>query len=160
MDTWAEFSVIMGGAAAALVGLLFVAVSIRADFVSRSGAVRSRLAQTLTIFLGLLASSILLAVPNPARWMLGVELFAVSMLMTTAHVILNRRAQSGADRRRLGPILDRVNPNITTAVLIGLCGLVLVFGLEAGLFLLAAAALVGFVGGAVSAWLVLVLPED
>ena len=160
MQEWADFAVITGGAAAALVGLLFVAVSIRADFVARSRAVRSRLAQTLTIFLGLLGSSVLLALPNPALWILGVELLAASILMGTAHVVLNQRAARGADRKRLGTILDRINPNVTTAVLIGLCGLVLLFGFEAGLFLLAAAALVGFVGGAISAWLVLVLPED
>lgn len=159
MEGWAEFTVITGGAAAALVGLLFVAVSIRADLIARSKALRSRLAQTLTIFLGLLGAAVFVSLPNPAVWVLGAELIAVALAMGAAQIVLDHRAENDADHNALGRILDRLNPSVTTAVLIGLSGLVLVFGFEAGQFLMAVAALVGFVGGAISAWLVLVRPD-
>jgi hypothetical protein len=159
MKGWAEFAVISGGAAAALVGLLFVAVSIRADVIARSRGLRSRLAQVLTIFLGLLGSSILISLPNPAVWVLGVELIVASLLVSTALIVLDHRAERSSDRQPLEKVLDRLNPNVTTGVLIGLSGLSLVLGYEQGLFLLPLAAMVGFVGGAVGAWLVLVRPE-
>ena len=160
MDGWAEFTVIAGGAAGALVGLLFVAVSIRADAIARSRELRSRLAQTLTIFLGILCASILVSLPNPELWMLGVELIVAALLMGAAFISLEHRAKGGdATRSRLGAFLDHFSPNVTTAVLIGASGVVLLFGLPVGLFLLAVATLIGFVGGVVGAWLVLVRPE-
>ena len=158
MDEWGEFAVITGGAAAALVGLLFVAVSIRADVIAQSRSLRSRLAQILTILLGLLGAAIVLSLPNPARWVLGIELVLVAVLMTIAFIVLNHRAES-AERKPLEKVLDRLNPNVTTAVLVGLSGLALILSFEPGLFLLALAAVVGFVGGAIGAWLVLVRPE-
>ena len=130
-DGWAEFTVIAGGAAAALVGFLFVAVSIRAEAIARSRSLRSRLAQVLTIFLGILVACIFVSLPNPADWVLGVELLVTSAAISTALIIFGRRAESD---RESDP-LERVNPNVTTGVLIGLTGLALVFGLEAGLLL-------------------------
>ena len=160
MQAWSEFTVITGGAAAALVGLLFVAVSIRAEAIAGSTGLRSRLAQILTIFLALLTSCILVSLPNPAVWVLGIELIVASLIMAVAFIVLDRRAERSADQVPLERALDRLNPNVTTAVLIGLSGVALVFGFEAGLFLLALASVVGFVGGAIGAWLVLVRSQE
>ena len=158
MAGWGDFAVITGGASAALVGLLFVAVSIRADHIAESSALRSRLAQILTIFLGLLIASIAIALPNPATWVLGVELIVVSLLMAASLIVLNRRAERAGTVAPLERILERINPNVTSAVLIFLGGSSLVLGFAEGLFLVAVAALVAFIGGVVGAWLVLVRP--
>jgi hypothetical protein len=160
MTEWSDFTVIAGGAAAALIGLLFVAVSIRADLVSRSRGLRSRLAQVLTIFLGLLGTSLLVSLPNPSLWILGIELMGAALIIGLALAVLNHRAERGEDRELLEKTLDRLNPNVTTAVLIGLSGIALLVGYEWGLFLYAAAIVVGFVGGVTGAWLVLVRPTD
>ncbi len=159
MEHWTDFAVITGGAAAALVGLLFVSVSMRADVIAKSKGLRSRLAQILTIFLGILGSCILVALPNPAEWVLGIELIVAALALGAAFIVLDHRAERGGDRVPLETVLDRLNPNVTTAVLIGLAGITLLFGITAGLFFLALAALVAFVGGAIGAWLVLVRPE-
>jgi hypothetical protein len=159
MDGWGDFAVIAGGASAALVGLLFVAVSIRADTIAHSLSLRSRLAQVLTLFLGILASCIAVSLPNPATWVLGIELLVIAATVTTALILLDKRAKRDREPDPLERILDRINPNVTTAVLIALSGLVLVFGIGAGLFLLALAVVVGFVGGVFGAWLVLVRPK-
>ena len=45
-------------------------------------------------------------------------------------------------------------------MLVALAGVALVFGLDAGLFLLALATIIGFVGGVIGAWLVLVRATD
>ena len=56
----------MGGATGALLGLLFVAVSIRAEPIGRSNELRNRSAQTMALLLtGVLASAIL-TVPGQA----------------------------------------------------------------------------------------------
>jgi uncharacterized protein YhhL (DUF1145 family) len=160
MKAWSDFTVITAGAAAALVGLLFVAVSIRADTISASKGLRSRVAQVLTLFLGLLASSILVSLPNPATWVLGVELIVVAILTGVALLVLDDRAERATEREWLERVLDRLSPNFTTAILIGLSGIALAFGFEWGLFILALAALIGFIGGAVVAWFVLVRPQE
>lgn len=160
MDEFGDFAVIAGGAAAALVGLLFVAVSIRAETIGRSVEVRSRVAGILTILLTILVAWLCVALPNPARWVLGVELIVVALAAGAAFIVLNVRAENSGDRTAIGRVLDRVNPNVTTAVLVALAGVALVFGLDAGLFLLALATIIGFVGGVIGAWLVLVRATD
>src|SRR3954466_16245082 len=50
MDKWHDMGVVTGGAAAALAGLLFVAVTLRIDTIAAAGDLRSRAAQTLTLF--------------------------------------------------------------------------------------------------------------
>jgi hypothetical protein len=50
----------MGGATAALLGLLFVAVSIRIEPIAKSAELRNRSAQTLSLLLtGLLVAALL-----------------------------------------------------------------------------------------------------
>ena len=50
LKAWDTFAQIIGTAAAALIGLLFVAVSIRIASIARSQELRNRAAQTLTLF--------------------------------------------------------------------------------------------------------------
>jgi hypothetical protein len=156
VEDWGEFALLSGGVLGALVGLLFVAVSIRADALDDS--VRARVGQILAIFLGLLTAVLCLSLPNPTISILGGELVVTAILLAIPLGILNRRARrERRDRREL--VLDRVNPSVTTAVLLRVCGLGLLAGVEAALFLLPVAVTVGIVGGAVGAWLVLVRPR-
>lgn len=47
---WANFAVITGGAAGALTGLLFVAVSLNSQRISRHAGLRAQAGQTLVLF--------------------------------------------------------------------------------------------------------------
>jgi hypothetical protein len=160
IEGWTDFAVIAGGASAALLGLLFVAVSIRAEAIAAAAELRSRVAQILTVFLALLTACIAVGIPNPAGWILGVELLVVASVAGTVLAVLDHRAKAEAAGRRVAMILDRINPNVITSVLIGLAGLALLFGFGAGLFLLAGAVVVGFVGGVAGAWIVLITPPE
>ena len=51
MSGWGDFAVVTGAATAALLGLLFVAVSIRVETIAKSAELRNRSAQTLTLLL-------------------------------------------------------------------------------------------------------------
>jgi hypothetical protein len=66
LEPWSTFAEVAGTAAASLIGLLFVAVSIRIDFVARSQELRNRAAQTLSLFGTVLLTAILIAVPDRA----------------------------------------------------------------------------------------------
>src|SRR3954453_11175826 len=93
MPGWSDFTVVTGGAAAALMGLLFVAVTLRIDAVSRARDLRSRAAQTLTLFALALVAAFLLAVPGQPQWVFGAELIALAAFGGIAMLALNKRAE-------------------------------------------------------------------
>ncbi|MEN4478352.1 hypothetical protein [Mycolicibacterium cosmeticum] len=72
MPGWDTFAVIVGGGA--LVGLLFVAMSISATQIGSSASLRGRAAQTLVVFATLLLLAILLAIPSQSDRVIGAEL--------------------------------------------------------------------------------------
>ena len=64
MPGWDTFAVIIGGAAGALIGLLFVSVSIRIEVISASPDFRNRSAETLSLF----TTVLLVGVSKKVAW--------------------------------------------------------------------------------------------
>lgn len=155
MTGWSDFIVVSGGAAAALMGLLFVAVTLRIDAVSRAPDLRSRAAQTLTLFAVALVAALLMAVPRQPPCVFGAELIALAMLGGVALIALNTRAKRVPHQNPIARVLDRVGPNITTIVLIGAAGACTALHLTWGIYLLVPAALAALIAGVVSAWVFL-----
>src|SRR5262249_35464947 len=112
---WGDFAVVMG--AAALLGLLFVAVSIRVETIARSDELRNRSAQTLTLLLTGLLACALLAVPYQDDWALGAEYLVLALVVTGVALSLDRRA--GTERgSAVGRLLDAINPTFVTCSLL------------------------------------------
>ena len=174
MGAWQTFAGIAGAAAGALVGLLFVAVSIRVDAIAASRALRDRAAQTLVLFGTVLFVALFLAIPDQTYEALGGELLALAVVTSAMLVYLNRRAHGALNRpaqgdpkaepdstTRLAVLLHTAVSNTITLVLLAVAALLLVFGLHAGLYVLVAPVIVAFAGGVVSAWLLLTrLPTE
>jgi len=103
---WDTFAVIIGGAAGALVGLLFVSVSIRIDVISASPDFRSRAAETLSLFMTVLLVAALLAIPGQRPWEFGVELVALAVALGGRAVLAgptgDREPEYPADLPRAG----------------------------------------------------------
>jgi hypothetical protein len=156
VEAWATFAVIVGSAAAALIGLLFVAVSIKVDAIAASAELRNRSAQTLGLFLTVLFIGALLAIPGQSLRVLGAELIALALLSATVLYVLDRRASGDGPGQALGRLLDEVAPNAITSVLLLASALVLVSGVHAGLYVLVAPVLVALAGGVTSTWLLLI----
>ena len=76
IEAWSDYGVAVVGAAAALTGLLFVAVSINSAWFSSSAAHRGRAGQALVLFVVPLATGILLLIPGQTTAALGVEIAA------------------------------------------------------------------------------------
>ena len=155
LETWDAFATIAGGAAAALTGLLFVAVSIRADYIARSQELRNRAAQTLLLFGTVLVIAILMAIPGQGYRALGAELLALAAIASAGLLVLDRRAKASRTNQAIARVLEAVTPNLVTSVLLLAAGIVLVLDLEAGLYVLVAPVLTALLGGVVSAWLLL-----
>lgn len=160
MPGWEDVAVIVGGAAAALIGALFVAVSINIQVIGRSTELRNRAAQTLVLFGGPLTLSVLLAVPDQPDVVLGAELVTVAVLTGTTALVLDRRAKRQRDHTILGHLMEVTTPNAATAVLTAAGGVILLIGRPAGLYLLIPAFIATLIGGALNAWLLLTRITD
>ena len=103
LEAWDTFAEISGSAAAALTGLLFVAVSIRITYIARSQELRNRAAQTLSLFGTVLIISVLIAIPRQAYRTLGAELVVLA-------VIAGMASTSWIDARRARGVIRRSGP--------------------------------------------------
>jgi len=155
MADWGVFATIVGGAAAALLGLLFVAVSIRIQVIAGSTELRLRAAQTLSLFTAMLLVAVLLAVPGQPARVLGIEVIVLAVLTAVTLLVLDRRATAPSPTP-LGRAIQRINPNVVTSVTLLAAGILMVVVGEAGIYVLVAAVFVAFVGGVLSAWVFLI----
>lgn len=155
MEAWDTFAEISGTAAAALTGLLFVAVSIRVAYIAKSQELRNRAAQTLSLFGMVLLVALLIAIPRQAYAALGAELVILAVLTGAGLYILDLRAKGDRSNEAIAPVLQAVTPVTVTSLLLLAAGIVLAIGVPAGLYVLVAPVLIALVSGIVSAWLLL-----
>jgi Ca2+/Na+ antiporter len=160
MHEWDTFAVVLGGSAGALVGLLFVALSIHASRIANSADLLGRAAQTMLIFAALLLTSLLMSVPGQLDRVLGVELIALALLIGAFLILLERLAKTVESQQSLARMLDRVNPSLVTAGGVGLTGVLLVCGVGWAHLVLVPAACVAIIGGLASAFLLLTKLSD
>jgi hypothetical protein len=85
---WQNFYLLVGTAAATLVGLMFVAITFGANLVTKetSNTVRSFIDPTFTHFVQVLLTACLIAIPVMGAWLLGSVLLLMSALRSLALV--------------------------------------------------------------------------
>jgi uncharacterized membrane protein YbjE (DUF340 family) len=153
---WASFFTALISAAAALTGLLFVAVSINLDRIIKGGRfLPARAAETLAVLLLVLIGSAVSLIPQNTR-LIGIEalILALPMLAVTVYIQLRHRAASRAD-----PLFWTVSRMASTAaatVPATIAGISLAAHWGGGFYWLAAAALLGIIGAVYGAWVLLV----
>jgi hypothetical protein len=145
LEPWHDFAVTVAGLAGALTGLLFVALSIKSAALEGSVSLRSRAAQTLTLFLTSAISAIVLVAPQP-RLGVAVELLVLAAVSGAALFILDRRAGHDSTSS-VARYIEAASPNMVTSVLTGVAGLTLLLQGGGGLYWLIPAVLAGLVGG-------------
>jgi hypothetical protein len=160
LSSWENFAVIVGGAAAALLGLLFIAISIRVNLVAASTELRSRAAQILVLFGAVLVVAILLVVPEQPMPVLGAEFVVLALGLGVGLHLLERRAGELSGDQRIGPVLELVSPNTITALPLLTTGIILICDQQWGLYVLVVPVLAAFVGGLTNAWLFMVRLHD
>lgn len=98
---WSDFADVLVAIAGALTGLLFVAVSIKADLLASSRNLSARAAQSLCLFMTAVMLALVLAPPQP-RVVLAAELMLLAVTLTVVMLILNRRAGHATARSVTG----------------------------------------------------------
>lgn len=152
---WENFFVAEVGAAAALTGLLFVAVSINLSRVLAYAQLPGRALETLIMLLGALASASLGLVPGqPAKW-LGAEILVVGALAWLLPVRMQLRVRTRAGDPRHWMLTRVVTHELATLPFVA-CGVSLLTERGGGLYWLVPGVVLAFVAAIANAWVLLV----
>lgn len=146
----ANFFLAAAGAAAALAGLVFVAVSINLGRIVASKYLADRASETLMLFMGVLILAILGLVPSQGRIALGGEVGTTALILWTAAV---RRQLRALRDPALDPMARRwiwlrtLGAQATTLPFI-VAGVLLLAGGEHAMAWILAGVIGGFIAGA------------
>jgi modulator of FtsH protease len=152
---WTDLFVATAGAAAALAGLVFVAVSINLERILHFQGLPERALQTVLMLLSVVVISVVALLPGQDRVALGLELLVVAAVYTAGLALTSRTSLPTSEQPRSW-LVGRL-------LLLGLGAVPFVIGAfsvlaEAGGGLYwVAAGIVGAIGGGVAnAWVLLV----
>ncbi|ALE74140.1 hypothetical protein AD006_23635 [Pseudonocardia sp. EC080610-09] len=155
MEAWSEFGVAVTGAGAALIGLLFVSISINLRQIIGSALLQSRSAFALLLLLVPTASAMLLLVPQtPAAF--GVELLVLAALVCPGLLWQARPGVRPPEQPVAVRLASTVTPAVCTAGGVLVSGVLLVTGSTAGLYVLVFTVLAAFAGALTTTWVLLV----
>ena len=155
IEAWSDYGVAIVGGAAALTGLLFVAVSVNSAWFSSSEAHRDRAGQALVLFVVPLVTGVLLLVPGQTTTSLGIEISAFGVLVGRLLIALGQ-VELGDEPRAI-VVVDRVSPRVLITIALLACGASLIIGHFGGLYWLAAAHVGALLAGLLNAWIFLLV---
>jgi hypothetical protein len=83
VEGWHDFYHVIGDAAAALMGLLFVSLSLNVGAITRKANADLRLLaiQTFTSYISTLMFALIFLIPDPGRWSLGGPLLGIDLIV-------------------------------------------------------------------------------
>ena len=151
---WANFFVAQCGASAALLGLLFVSVSLNLARILAFPTLPERALLAMLLLLAILVVASLMLIPSQPIRANGVESLAAGALIAAAAGAAKTRARLGGAYRRyfIGDLAFLAGATAPYFIAGGL----LFAGLEAGFYWLAAAILLSTAKAVSDAWVLLV----
>jgi len=154
---WQNFFVMTGGAAAALSGLLFVAMSLHAKAIMENRFFRTRAIGTLTSLASQLLISGAVLIPGQPVVLLGVyvEAAALVFIALTARQVLTRGRDAPAMAGRWTHRLIEMVGGTIWLVLFNIAGVSLLIRAGGGLYLLAAVMFFMFAWNIYIAWILI-----
>jgi hypothetical protein len=157
---WSDFALAHVGASAALLGLVFVGLTINLREIVASGQLVHRALETVMLLAGVLATSTVVLIPGQVRAavsaeliVLGAGLFAVVYFLQRDAAIQSVDASTGPPR---SSVPARRAIGLGVPVLYAVAGLTLWATAGGGLYWWAPAVLLSYFGALVNAWILLV----
>jgi hypothetical protein len=154
--SWTEFGTAVAAAAAALAGLLFIAISINLRQILDEDGLPSRAAQTLILFTTPLVTAVLLVVPGQARLALGLELLGLGLLVGGGQLYLDLSSGHTEEDTMWRRLAGRVFPAMVNCGCLAAGGATLIAQAGGGLYWLVPSVLVALIFGLVNVWVLLV----
>ncbi len=151
---WTDFFVAETGAAAALAGLVVVAVSINVEKILASQRLVLRAAQTIGVFVNVLLIATFGLIPGLSHVVMGGLTVLTTGVNWIAAIRISIRTGIDPDRRRTSIQNYMVWHAAFIPMLIG--GVLLMLGNPDGMYWISAGIAISFVVGVVNAWVLLV----
>ncbi len=150
LPAWHDLFVASAGAAAVLLGLTFVGLTIHVERRGLDGTRRGLAIGSATSLLYALVASLLMLVPEGIPYVQAAGLMLIGLLgLISAEAALANAREGGLTRARLG--LQFALPGVAIGLLL-LAGIALALGIEAAVWGAAGVVLVLIVTGTQSAW--------
>ena len=154
-EAWNSFFVAAVGAAAALAGLLFVALSINLSHIISFASLPGRAAETIILLMEALLISAVTLIPGQSARVLGVEILIVSVAGWLLPVTIQARSRRFVDEGRTYLPLRVLSVQVATVPPV-LGAVSLLAGTGGGLYWIGAGVLLLFLVSVFTAWVLLV----
>ncbi len=160
-DQWTDFALAQLGASAALLGLVFVGLSINLKDVIGSRQLVNRALEAVLALGGVLVASTAVLIPDQSMDALGVELLVVAVLVlcVTIRLQLGAAAQVATPGHRGPPrssVLVRRIFGLGGPILLAVAGAMLLAMEAGGLYWWPAAIVVAYLGALTNAWVLMI----
>lgn len=155
-EQWHDLFVAVAGASAALLGLLFVAVSINLERILSFKGLPERALETLMLLLGVLLVSIVALMPGQSHVALGLEVLAIATTMTLIAVRLPVLSGDGSGHEELSWKVSRWSVRIAAVGPLLIGGLFELLTIGGALYWVTAGVAFAIIGAVASAWVLLV----
>jgi hypothetical protein len=154
LEGWSEFNVAVAGAAAALAGLLIVALSVNVAVIAKTPSLSARASSAIgTLVLAVVATMVGL-IPAQPLWVIGLEIgvgLVVAWVMQVHTMRVVSREDNSAARRAAKTI-----PGLLPLVAFTLGCIMLLLGNPGGFYAVAAGAILAIINAVVFSWVALV----
>jgi modulator of FtsH protease len=155
IEGWHDFYSVINAAAATLVGLLFVSLSMNVEIITHEGNadLRELALQTFVNFLNLVVVSVLFLIPLQDPLGLGLPLLGISLggLIINLNLYLKtRRSQNHVWERR--DITRRFSTPLLSYLVMVVVSVSLILGQTGGLYWLVPVMIVLIIGASVNSW--------
>ena len=158
---WESFALAQVGASAALLGLVFVGISINLRDIVGSGSLVHRAGEAVILLGSILAVATVVLIPGQRRDVLSAELIVLACALFAIIVFLQRDAVTRpSDPGTRGPppgsLAMRRTFGLGAAVLVAVAGITLAAKAGGGLYWLPPAILAAYAGSLTDAWTLLI----
>ena len=155
-EPWTDFAAATAGAAAALAGLLFVAVSINIQAILASPGTTGRAAQAVVLLVSPVFLCLVVLIPGQPPAALGTELVVLGVVVGVLLSPACRPSRRSPHQPLASWLITTVAASLGVTLGALLAGLGLIVGGLGGLFWLPVAVVTGLAGGLVIAWVLLI----
>ena len=158
LEAWHEFYTVLATATAALLGLLFVAMSVRADQIGTNPVLRKRALISVQGMATILVLSLVALIPSMNGLIFGAAIFAIVLFNAIGYVTATGKVVRQVGGQSVGPWI-RTIANGISAVFAMSGAISLWLNRGGGLYLLAPSLLIILALWCIAAWHLIVPPE-